>query len=126
MLCALATWLGVLVSGTAMGLRAPLEGMANALTLVPWLIGVSILLIALTPRFSFLVIAMMLTVFYIDAVLGPIMRWPEWLLDVSPFFHLHLVPVVSSNWGATLSLTLIGIVAGALGFGVFARRDVGH
>jgi ABC-2 type transport system permease protein len=125
-LCALATWLGVVVSGTTMGLRAPLEGMANALTMAPWLVGVSVLLIAVTPRFSFLVLAMMLSVFYIDAVLGPIMRWPGWLLDVSPFYHLHLVPVVTTNWGATLSLTLIGVAAGALGFGVFARRDIGH
>jgi len=126
MFCALATWLGVVVSGTTMGLRAPLEGMANALTMAPWLIGVSVLLIALTPRFSYLVIAMMLTVFYVDAVLGPIMRWPEWLLDVSPFYHLHLVPVAPSNWGATLSLTLIGVAAGLLGLRVFTRRDVGH
>jgi ABC-2 type transport system permease protein len=126
MVCALATWIGVVVSGTTMGLRAPLEGMANALTMAPWLIGVSILLIALTPRFSFLVIAMMLTVFYLDAVLGPIMRWPQWLLDGSPFYHLHLVPVVPSNWGATLSLSLIGVAAGLLGLGVFMRRDVGH
>jgi ABC-2 type transport system permease protein len=126
MICALATWIGVVVSGTTMGLRAPLEGMANALTMAPWLIGVSVLLIALTPRFSFLVIAMMLTVFYIDAVLGPIMRWPEWILDGSPFYHLHLVPVATSNWGATLSLSLIGAAAGALGLGVFTRRDVGH
>jgi ABC-2 type transport system permease protein len=124
--CALATWVGVVVSGTTMGLRAPLEGMANALTMAPWLIGLSILLVSLTPRFSFLVIAMMLTVFYIDAVLGPIMRWPEWLLDGSPFYHLHLVPVVPSNWGATLSLTLIGVAAGLLGLGIFTRRDVGH
>jgi ABC-2 type transport system permease protein len=84
------------------------------------------LLIALTPRFSYLVIAMMLTVFYVDAVLGPIMRWPAWLLDVSPFYHLHLVPVAPSNWGATLSLTLIGVAAGLLGLRVFTRRDVGH
>ncbi|MFZ1062824.1 MAG: hypothetical protein WAN30_05060 [Acidimicrobiales bacterium] len=126
LICALATWIGVVVSGTTMGLRAPLEGMANALTMAPWLIGVSVLLIALTPRFSFLVIAMMLTVFYLDAVLGPIMRWPGWLLDGSPFYHLHLVPVANSNWGATLSLSLIGVVAGLVGLGVFTRRDVGH
>jgi ABC-2 type transport system permease protein len=125
MLCALATWLGVVVSGTTMGLRAPLEGMANALTMAPWLIGVSILLISLTPRFSFLVIATMLTVFYLDAVLGPIMRWPAWLLDGSPFYHLHLVPVAASNWGATLLLSLLGVSAGLLGLGLFARRDVG-
>jgi len=126
MFCALATWVGVVVSGTTMGLRAPLEGMANALTMAPWLIGVSVLLIALTPRFSFLVIAMLLTVFYLDAVLGPVMRWPEWLLDGSPFYHLHLVPIAPSNWGATLSLSLIGVVAGVLGLRVFTRRDVGH
>jgi ABC-2 type transport system permease protein len=53
------------------------------------------------------------------------MRWPQWLLDASPFYHLHLVPVATTNWGATLVLTVLGLVAGTLGFAVFARRDVG-
>jgi ABC-2 type transport system permease protein len=125
MLCAVATWVGVVVSGTSMSVRIPLEGMGNALTMAPWLVGVSVLLVALIPRFSFMVVAGLLSVFYLDSVFGPIMRWPQWLLDASPFYHLHLVPVATTNWGATLVLTVLGLVAGTLGFAVFARRDVG-
>jgi ABC-2 type transport system permease protein len=125
MVCALTMWLGVVASGTSMGILIPIEGMANALTMAPWLIGASVLLIAVLPRYAFLVVAMMLTVFYIDAILGPILHWPGLLLGASPFFHLHLVPVVASNWNATIILSAIGLVAGTLGASVFVRRDVG-
>ncbi len=126
MLCALAAWLGVVVSGTSMGVTVPLEGMLNALSVVPWLVGVSVLLLAILPRFSYLVIAMLLSVLYIVAVPGPVLAWPSWLLDASPFFHLHLVPTVATNWGATFVLSAIGLVLGTAGYGVFTRRDVGH
>lgn len=124
--CGVATWAGVVVSGTSMSVAVPLEGMLNALTTAPLIAGVCVLVIATTPRFSYIIMAALLSVMYIIAVLGPTLSWPRWLLDLSPFYHLKLVPDVATNWGATIVMTAAGIVAGALGWARFVRGDLAN
>ena len=40
-------------------------------------------------------------------VLAESLRWPAWVLSLSPYQHLHAVPYESVNWAGTAGMTLI-------------------
>jgi ABC-2 type transport system permease protein len=124
LVCGVATWAGVVMSGTSMSITSPLRGMLNALTTTPLIVGLGVLAMALAPRFSYIIMASLLSVFYIVALLGPTLNWPTWVLDLSPFHYLRLVPVVPTNWGATVVMTGLGVIAGSLGWAKFVRNDL--
>ena len=126
LVCGLSIWLGVEASGTSMNFLVPLEGMVNAVSPTPLLIGVTILVVTLSARFAYLVAAVLLALTYLVALLGPVLRWPHWLLASSPFYYLRTVPAVPANWGAILVCSLIGLAAGALALMRFNRADVGQ
>jgi ABC-2 type transport system permease protein len=124
--CATTMWLGVVASGSSMGITTPLEALANALGTAPLYLGVTMVLVALVPRFAYVTMAALLSLDYLVAVLGPILRWPSLVIEASPFHYLRAVPVQSSDVGAIGVMTLIGLVVGALGFWRFMTDDVGH
>ena len=126
LVCGLFIWLGVVASGTSMNLLVPIEGMANAVSTTPLLIGITILIVTLSARFAYLVVAALLALTYLVALLGPVLHWPHWLLSGSPFFYLRLVPAAPANWGAMVLCTLIGLAAGAGALWRFHRADVGR
>jgi putative exporter of polyketide antibiotics len=109
-----------------MNVLVPIEGMANAVSTTPLLIGVTILIVTLSARFAYLVVAALLALTYLVALLGPVLHWPHWLLSGSPFFYLRLVPAAPANWGAMVLCTLIGLAAGAGALWRFNRADVGR
>lgn len=124
--CALATWLGVVVSGTSMSIAAPVEGMLNALCTVPLIAGASILLAALVPRIAYVAMAALVGISYLIAALGPTLNWPNIVLDSSAFHFVRLVPTESADWSAVLALIGIGVVLALLGHARFLRADIGR
>lgn len=123
--CGLGVWAGVEASGTSMNVWDPVSGMLNAVSIAPLLIGVTALLITLSPRFTFVAMASLLTIADLLSVFGPALHWSTRLIDVSPYYYLKLVPVEPSNWGATLTFVGIGVVTGAAGLFRFNRLDLG-
>ena len=61
---------------------------------------------------------------YLVTLLGPGLSWPDWVLNVSPFTHLALVP--AEPWGATagIVLTCLGLLFFGAGLLAFQPRDV--
>jgi ABC-2 type transport system permease protein len=55
---------------------------------------------------------------------GEILDLPEWVLQVSPFTHVPLVPAEDVEAGPLVGLTLVAIAATALGLTRFARRNI--
>ena len=55
---------------------------------------------------------------------GPLLRWPQWLQDLSPFEHLALVPAQDFSWVPFLALLAVAALLSALGQAGFLRRDV--
>jgi ABC-2 type transport system permease protein len=55
---------------------------------------------------------------------GEVLRFPHWVLDVSPFSHLAAVPAASMSWEPFAWLAAIAVAVGALGVLAFDRRDV--
>ena len=122
----LALWGGVRLSGTAMALSTVAEAVAGSLALVPFMVGLSVWLVARFPRLAFALGAMLVIVAYVAQILGPVLRWPALVLEVNPFHYLRSVPVSPFDLGGFLGVTLVGAAIGAAGLWRYTRRDVAN
>ena len=57
-------------------------------------------------------------------MLAESLRWPAWVLSLSPYQHLQAVPYESVNWTGAVGLTLIAVVLAVIGLIGFQRRDL--
>ncbi|WP_067433771.1 ABC transporter permease [Nocardioides jensenii] len=135
LIAVLGTVVVVLASGVGLGLGyaavtgewdrfahvavAPVSAGAGALVLI----GLTVLLVGLVPRWAtaawlglgFCVVVMMF---------GPLLKLPDWLVDVSPFSHLALVPAESFAAGPYAAVLAVGAALLAAGVVALRRRDV--
>jgi len=61
---------------------------------------------------------------YVVFVVGPILDVPGWVLDLSPFQHVPLLPAADLDVVPLLWLTAIALALSAAGLAALARRDV--
>lgn len=88
------------------------------------LVGLALLLFGLFPRRSGLGWAVVgLTMFL--TLFGVALRFPQALIDLSPFNHLPRVPGSAVTVEPIAWLLAVGAVATTLGFAGFRRRDIG-
>jgi ABC-2 type transport system permease protein len=124
------------LAGLAVGLSYGLVGgglgvvpglLADALAYVPamWLtVGLTFALIGLLPRLV-IVAWVFLAACFIIGLLGELLGVPGWLMDVSPFDQVPLVPAAPFR---ALPLVILGVIAVGLGWAGLAglrRRDIG-
>jgi len=121
----LALWLGAAMAGGA-GLDwwDAMRATANLLPVVVLIAGLGIASFGLVPRLTVAIPAALAVVGYVLAMLGPALSWPQWVLDLSPFTHLALVP--AEPWAATSGTVMLalGMALAVVGFLGFRRRDV--
>ncbi|WP_298331292.1 hypothetical protein [Haloactinopolyspora sp.] len=101
-----------------------LAGAAMAHVPAVWLLtAATVLLIGLLPRLAVTAWAI-LAGCVVAAMLGSLIRLPDWVLELSPFEHTPRLPGGSMDVAA--SLTLTGLAAAVIVVGVvsFRRRDV--
>jgi ABC-2 type transport system permease protein len=55
---------------------------------------------------------------------GELLQLPGWLVDLSPFTHLALVPAESFVWGPVLWQLALAVVLGVAGTAALRRRDL--
>lgn len=120
-----ATWAGSSVAGSS-DITWP-DALGAALNGAPVVVvaaGLAVAMLGVAPRATVAVPAAVLPAAYLLTLLGASLRWPSWLLDLSPFTHLALVPV--EPWAATsaLVMTAVGVALLVLGGAAFHRRDV--
>ena len=105
--------------------RLPLlVGSSVALAPAVWvLIGVAVALFGLAPRLAAAAWGA-LAACYLAAFLGPLLGLPEWVMDVSPYTHVPLLPAASFDAVPLLALTLVAAALVAVGLVGFRRRNV--
>jgi len=125
---------GGLAAGLAYGLRAGDAGtqvaslLGAALAQLPASLavaGVAIILFGAAPRISVAGGWAVVAAAILLAIFGPVLRLPQWALDISPFTHVPKLPGAAVQAGPLLWLTLAALVAGAAGLGAFRVRDIG-
>ncbi|MFI5258593.1 MAG: ABC transporter permease [Candidatus Limnocylindrales bacterium] len=124
------------VAGLATGVSYAVAGgpwssvprlLAAALVNAPamWLmIGLAMIVFGFVPRLVDAAWAV-LAVFFVFALLGGVLRLPDWVLQLSPFDHTPPLPAASLD---VLPLAVVTIFAAVLilaGLGGFRRRDIG-
>ena len=105
--------------------RVPeLIGSSVALAPAVWvLIGVAVALFGLLPRAAAAAWAT-LAACYLAAFLGPLLGLPDWVMDLSPFTHVPLLPAAAFDVVPLLALTAVAGVFVAVGLVGFRRRNV--
>jgi ABC-2 type transport system permease protein len=120
----LFAWAGAAVAGVRISLPKMLEAGANSLPTAVLFLGLAALAYALAPRASNGLAYAGLTVAFgwqlVASLLGP----PQWVLDLSPFAHLGLVPAQPFQPVAAVVLAGIGVTAAAAATALFGHRDL--
>jgi polyether ionophore transport system permease protein len=117
-------WAGVSTGGAHVSLPRILEAGANALPVSFLFLGVAALAYAAVPRMSSTLTYALLVGSFIWELVGSLLGAPRWLLDVTPFAHVGLVPTEPFRAGAAAVMLAVETIACLLGLELFRRRDL--
>lgn len=88
------------------------------------LAGFVVAVFGLLPRWAGPITWFALAAALVMGQLGTLFELPQWLLDVSPFTHVPLVPAEPFAAMPVAWLSVAALTLGALGFAAFRRRDL--
>ncbi len=117
-------WVGIVAGSTTLSFRESLVGMLNVLPLVALALGLAVLLYGVRPTLVVPVTGGALVVAYLMTFLGPALHLSDWMLDLSPFHHLALVPAQPLAWVSTLVSLAVAAGLVVAGSTAFAARDL--
>jgi ABC-2 type transport system permease protein len=120
----LLTWAGAASAGVSLSLPRMLEAGANCLPAALLFLGFAALAYAIAPRASAGIAFGLVTVAFLWQLVGSLVGAPRWLVDLTPFEHVGLVPAQAFRPGDALVMLAIGGVSAVAAIGVFRRRDL--
>ncbi len=88
------------------------------------LVGLTLVAIAFVPRWAAGVSWGLFTAFFLLGEIGPLLKLPTWMLDLSPFAHTPRVPgevVSAAQLGGLVAVALALVAVGLVGY---RRRDL--
>jgi ABC-2 type transport system permease protein len=124
LIAGLLTWAGAASAGVSISLRRMLEAGANCLPVALLFLGVAALAYAVAPRASAGIAYGLVTVAFLWQLVGSLLGAPKWLVDLTPFRHVGLVPTQPFRVGAAVVMLAIGAVSALAAVGAFRRRDL--
>ncbi|MBS1871126.1 MAG: polyketide antibiotic transporter [Actinobacteria bacterium] len=124
LLAALLSWAGARTQGAPVSLADMLGAAANCLPAALLFLGLSTLAFGAWPRATTGIAYGLVTLAFVWQLFGAALGAPDWLLGLSPFHHVGLVPAQSFKaLGAAIMLALAALALAAA-FALFARRDL--
>ncbi len=120
-------WAGAAAQQAGVSLARMLEAGANCLPAPLMFLGLCALALALVPRASIGVGYGLVMVAFVWELFGALLGAPHWLVDLTPFQHIGLVP--AQPFRASAAAVMLLVAAGsAIGASlIFRRRDLtGH
>ena len=124
MLAGLLTWVGAASQGAGISLARMLEAGANCLPVALLFLGVAALAYALVPRASAGIVYTLVAVAFLWDLVGSLLGVPRWLVELTPFQHVGLVPTQPFRGQAAAIMVAIGALAALAALAVFRRRDL--
>jgi ABC-2 type transport system permease protein len=122
--CGLGAGIADAIASDDAGRLPLLLGSSLALAPAVWvLVGVAVALFGLVPRAASGAWGVLAACFLL-AYLGPLLSLPDWVMDLSPFTHVPLLPAADLSIAPLAALTAIAAALTALGLVGFRRRDV--
>ena len=123
-LTGLLTWAGAAAGGTSVRAGQMLEAGLNCLPTALLFLGVAALAYAVVPRASAAIAYGLLVLTFLWQAVGALLGAPGWLVGLTPFAHIGLVPAQPFQAAAAVVMTGIGVAAAGAGLAVFRRRDL--
>jgi ABC-2 type transport system permease protein len=118
------TWAGAASGGVSISLPRMLEAGANCLPVALLFLGTAALAYAVVPRASAGIAYGLVTVAFLWDLVGSLLGVPKWLVELTPFQHVGLVPAQQFRAGAAAIMVAIGLLAAVAALGLFRRRDL--
>jgi len=120
----LLSWAGAESGGASLSLARILEAGANCLPVALLFLGIAALAYAVAPQASAGIAYGLVTIGFLWQLFGSLFGAPKWLVELTPFAHLGLVPAEPFRAGAAAVMVGIGLVVAVVALGVFRRRDL--
>lgn len=120
----LFTWAGAVSQGLSISLPRMLEAGANCLPVALFFLGIAALAYAVVPRVSSGVAYGVATVTFLWQLTGSVLGAPQWLVELTPFAHVGLVPAQPFRMVAALIMLGIALSTSLAAVWVFQRRDL--
>jgi ABC-2 type transport system permease protein len=98
----------------------------QAIVMIPavWtVVAIAIAVIGARPQISLAAWAGVLLAFVLT-VLGPSFHLWDWILAISPFWHVPTIAAASPDWSGLLVIGVACLILMAIGFAGFRRRDL--
>jgi polyether ionophore transport system permease protein len=123
-LAGLFTWAGAASEGVAISLPRMLEAGANCLPVALLFLGIAALAYAIAPRASVGLAYGLVTVAFLWQLSSSLLGAPRWLVDLTPFAHVGLVPAQPFRATAAVVMLAIAGFASLSALWAFRRRDL--
>ncbi len=120
----LLTWASASSQGVSISLAHALEAGANCVPVALLFLGIAALAYAIVPRESAGTAYGVLAVTFVWYLVGSLLTVPKWVVKLTPFAHVGLVPVQPFQGGAAAIMAGIGTAAALAALGLFRRRDL--
>ena len=117
-------WAGAAVAGADVALLRMVEAALNTLPAAVVFLGLAALAYAVVPRASAALAYGMVTVAYLWQLVGSLLGAPSWLVGLTPFAHVGLVPVQPFRAAAAAVMVAIGVACALVALIGFRRRDL--
>jgi ABC-2 type transport system permease protein len=124
LLAGAATWAGAAATGITISLADMLGAGANCLPVAFLFLGLAALAYAVAPRASGGIAYGIVIASFLWQAVGSLLGVPKWLVDLTPFAHLALVPAQTFRPTSAAIMIGIGLASGAAALAIFRRRDL--
>jgi ABC-2 type transport system permease protein len=117
-------WIGAESGGASVSLPKLIAAGANCLPVGLLFLGAAALAYAVAPRASAGIAFGLVALAFLWDLVGSLLGAPRWLIELTPFDHVGLVPAEPFRAGAAAAMLAIGALASAAAIAFFARRDL--
>lgn len=117
-------WAGAGTQAAGVSLAQMLQAGANTLPVALLFLGLGAFVFALMPRASTAVNYGLVMLAFVWQLFGGLLEAPQWMLDLTPFQHVGLVPAQPFRAEAAAVMLLIALVAMVAAGAIFRRRDL--
>jgi ABC-2 type transport system permease protein len=118
------TWAGAASRGVGISLAQMLEAGVNCLPVALLFAGLALLLYAVVPRASGGIAYAVVIATFLWQLTGALLGAPRWLVELTPFAHVGLVPAQAFSTDATLVMLAIAALCTLTAAVIFKRRDL--
>jgi polyether ionophore transport system permease protein len=120
----LLAWAGAVSQGIEISAVTMLGAGANCMPVSLLFLGLAALAYGAVPRASVGIAYGLVAVAFVWQLFGALLGAPSWLVDVTPFAHIGLVPAQGFDAVGAAVMVAIGLLTGGGGLWLFSRRDL--